>query len=109
LEQVMSAAPVLPELSELTEQLGAQLRDEAQRSRIQSDVMRTAVEENSRPSRQAVEDAVAAGFRAGKAAALADEAERWAALAYALRHGRAVVGGDAPGAGWAAIVDEKSD
>jgi hypothetical protein len=108
LDQLMSAAPILPELAALTEHLGAQLRDEAERCRRQSDELRADAEPLSRPSRRAVEDSVAAGFRAGKAAALADEAERWAALAYALRHGWTAVDAQASSGDWA-IVDEHSN
>jgi hypothetical protein len=109
MEQVMRAAPDWPQLADLTERLSTQLGDETERCRSQSDAMRADVVQMSRPSRRAVEDAVAAGFRAGRGAALADEAERWSALAYALRHGGAVRDSDSPDDGWAAVVGEQAD
>jgi len=105
----MTAAPLLPELADLMGQLSTQLRDEAERYGVQSDAMRASVEQTSRPSRQAVEDALAAGFRAGKAAALADEAERWSAFAYALRQGWSAVDTETAVDGFAGFVDKPSD
>jgi hypothetical protein len=105
---MMSAAPVLPELADLTDQLAAQLRETAEGLRGQSDALRAAVEQTSGRSRRALDDAVAAGFRAGRAAALTDDAERWSGLGYALRHGWTVRDADPEDAG-AAIRTKQSD
>jgi hypothetical protein len=104
-EQVMNAAPVMPEFADLIDQLSSHLGDEAERWRSHSDAMRSSVEKISRPSRRTVEDAIAAGFRSGKAAALTDEAERWSGLAYALRHGWSVADAETATDAEAAFLD----